>query len=45
MSPAATSRGATFTRGRRVAIGLNVLIVSLLAPCVGGLLLYLLYRP
>jgi len=36
---------ATFTRGRRLAIGLNVLFVSLLAPLVGGLLLYLLFRP
>lgn len=36
---------ATYTRGRRLAIGLNVLIVSLLAPLVGGLLLYLLFRP
>ena len=41
---AATSR-ATFTRGRRVAIGINVLIASLLAPLVGGLLLYLAFRP
>jgi ABC transporter family protein len=36
---------ATYTRGRRLAIGLNVLVVSLLAPLVGGLLLYLLFRP
>jgi hypothetical protein len=37
--------GASFTRGRRFAIGVNVAIVSLLAPLVGGLLLYLLFRP
>jgi hypothetical protein len=36
---------ATFTRGRRLAIGLNVLVVSLLAPLVAGLLLYLAFRP
>jgi len=45
MSDAPPGKGATYTRGRRFAIGVNVLIVSLLAPCVGGLLLYLLFRP
>jgi ABC-type uncharacterized transport system involved in gliding motility auxiliary subunit len=45
MSSAPRDPGATYTRGRRVAIGVNVLVVSLLAPCVGGLLLYLLFRP
>jgi hypothetical protein len=45
MSSAPRDPGATYTRGRRFAIGVNVLVVSLLAPCVGGLLLYLLFRP
>lgn len=41
----ALSERATFTRGRRLAIGLNVLIASLLAPLAAGLLLYLAFRP
>jgi len=39
------STKATFTRGRRLAIGLNVLVASLAAPLVGGLLIYLAFRP
>jgi hypothetical protein len=35
----------TFTRGRRFAIGANVLIVSALAPFVAALLIYLAHRP
>lgn len=35
----------TFTRGRKWAIGLNVLVASLLAPLAGGLLIYLAFRP
>lgn len=35
----------TFGRGRRFAIGLNVLVASLLAPLAGGLLIYLAFRP
>lgn len=35
----------TFNRGRRLAIGLNVLVASLAAPLVGGLLIYLAFRP
>jgi hypothetical protein len=35
----------TFSGGRRLAIGLNVLVASLLAPVAGGLLLYLSFRP
>lgn len=35
----------TFTRGRKFAIGANVALASLLAPLVGGLLIYLCYRP
>jgi hypothetical protein len=36
---------ATFTRGRRLVIGLNVLFVSLLAPLAAGLIAYLAFRP
>lgn len=35
----------TFTRGRKFAIGMNVLVASLMAPLVGGLLIYLCFRP
>jgi hypothetical protein len=36
---------ATFTRGRRFAIGLNVLVASRGGPLAGGLLVYLVFRP
>ncbi len=39
------NRRITFTRGRKWAIGLNVLVASLLAPLAGGLLIYLAFRP
>ncbi len=35
----------TFTRRRKFAISMNVLVASLLAPLVGGLLIYLAFRP
>ncbi len=35
----------TFTTGRKFAIGANVALASLLAPLVGGLLIYLCFRP
>ena len=41
----ALSGKTTFTRGRKWAIGLNVLVASLLAPLAGGLLIYLAFRP
>jgi len=39
------SRRPTYSGRRRLAIGLNVLVASLLAPLAGGLLLYLAFRP